>query len=213
MTDRKTATELLQGAYDIKTPEDNVEYYSDFAAIYDEQFAGAMGYIYPRAVAERYEAHNSGQDLPVADIGCGTGLVAEALGLPAPQLEGFDISPEMLAVSQGKGLYAALHEVDLTRPLGMEPRFGALISAGTFTHGHLGPEPLVNVLSLARPGALAVIGINAEHFAAQGFGPVLELLEAEGRIRDVRRETAAYYEGNDTDHAGDEAQILIFRVN
>ncbi|MEM7440336.1 MAG: methyltransferase domain-containing protein [Pseudomonadota bacterium] len=156
MTDKKTATELLEGAYRIATPADNLDYYADFADVYDRDFAGAMGYIYPRALAERFQAHAGTEDVPVADIGCGTGLVAEALGLPARDIEGFDISPEMLAKAQDKGLYAALHEADLTAPMGMEPRFGALVSAGTFTHGHLGPAPLENTLQLARPGALAV---------------------------------------------------------
>ncbi|MBC6441751.1 MAG: methyltransferase domain-containing protein [Rhodobacteraceae bacterium] len=212
MADRKTAAELLKGAYRITTPEDNVTYYADFAKVYDSDFAAPMGYIYPRAVAEQYRAHAGPEDVPVADIGCGTGLVAEALGLSAANIEGFDISPEMLAKARDKGLYAVLHEADLTRPPEIKPRFGALVSAGTFTRGHLGPEPLEYALNLARPGALAVIGVNVEHFEAKGFGPMLEQLETAGRIRDVRREQAAYYEGNDTDYAGDEAHILVFRV-
>nr|WP_325248777.1 methyltransferase domain-containing protein [Amylibacter sp.] len=212
MSEKRTPTELLQGAYEIETPEDSRAYYHDFADHYDAEFAQKLGYIYPRVIAEFYHKTATPQDRPIADIGCGTGLVAEALNLTPETIHGFDISPEMLGRSRDKGLYGALHNVDLTAPLAVTaPSFGAVVSAGTFTHGHLGPEPLENLLTLARAGALFCIGVNAQHFAAQGFAAVLDRLQAAGKITAPILETVPIYSDPNSAHGKDKAQVLIYR--
>ena len=51
---RNAGTDLLNGAYALKTPEDNRAYYQRFAANYDQDFAAGLGYIYPKAVADAF---------------------------------------------------------------------------------------------------------------------------------------------------------------
>lgn len=212
MSEKRTPTELLQGAYEIETPADSRAYYHDFADHYDAEFAQKLGYIYPRVIAEFYHKIATPQDRPIADIGCGTGLVAESLSLPAKTIHGFDISPEMLDRSREKNLYAALHNVDLTLPLPPLPTlFGAVVSAGTFTHGHLGPDPLENLLTLAGPDGLFCIGVNAQHFADQGFAPVLGRLHSQGKITAPVLETVPIYSDPNSAHGKDKAQVLIYR--
>ncbi len=212
MTIKRTPTELLEGAYAIQTPQDNQTYYADFADHYDTEFAGKLGYISPAVIAQSYIRNANPSDRPVADIGCGTGLVAEALNLPRDAIHGFDISPDMLEKARGKNLYAGLHNTDLTKPLSQpETPFGAVISAGTFTHGHLGPEPLANLLNLAKSGALFCIGVNALHYASKGFKPMLTSLVEQGRITHLRIETSPIYDVANTKHAADEAYTLLYR--
>ncbi len=75
-TDAKgRASERLKGAYELATPEDNRAYYQGFADEYDDGFAAALGYALPPAIARAYRAVAGDADIPVADIGCGTGLV------------------------------------------------------------------------------------------------------------------------------------------
>jgi SAM-dependent methyltransferase len=214
MTEKRTPTELLEGAYAIETPKDNLTYYEGFADHYDAEFATRLGYIYPAIIAEFYHNHATPKDRPIADIGCGTGLVAEALNLQQEILHGFDISPDMLEKSRNKVLYADLHEVDLTQALS-PPRtpFGAVISAGTFTHGHLGPEPLENLLSLATPNALFCIGVNAHHYAAKGFEPCLAKLVSEGKITQPLLENVSIFSNPNSPHGKDRAQVLLYRKN
>ena len=88
MTQGKDGKKLLEGAYDLSTPDDNIAYYKDFAPIYDADFARSLGYVFPAALAEIYHQAGGPDDTPVADIGCGTGLVAEALRLPQAQIDG-----------------------------------------------------------------------------------------------------------------------------
>lgn len=205
----------LEGAYALGTPEDNRRYYAEFAAFYDREFAQGLGYVYPRAIARAYLAAAGPEDAPVADIGCGTGLVAADLATAREGLviDGMDISPEMLARARETGLYRALHEIDLTGDLGpIRNGYGAVLSTGTFTHGHLGPGPLRALSAIARPGALFVIGVNRAHHEAQGFGSVLDAMTAAGEIGPVAQEETAIYDREGHAHSGDTALVLTYRT-
>jgi predicted TPR repeat methyltransferase len=213
MPDRESGLDRLEGAYRLRSPQDARAFYAGFAQTYDSDFAAGLGWHYPRAVAGVWRSLAAPQDLPVADIGCGTGCVAEALGLDPGLIDGFDISPEMLARARDKRLYRALHEVDLTGPLDRLPRgYGTVISAGTFTHGHLGPDALEPLLGLARPGGLFVIGVNQQHFRSGGFAALLDRLQGEGRIAAASIRTVQIYDRPGHAHSADQAEVLGFRT-
>jgi SAM-dependent methyltransferase len=201
---------ILENAYKLATPSDNAAYYDAFAATYDTDFAALMGYKYPKAIADAYHCHATSNDAPIADIGCGTGLVAAELALPGTPIDGMDISPEMLAVAGQKSLYRSLNIVDLTGPL-TPNTYGAVLSSGTFTHGHLGPEPLRGFLDIAGRGALFIIGVNQHHFEAQAFGAVLDAMVADGAITPVKFEEIQMYSKPGHDHSNDRALILQYR--
>lgn len=212
MAEPGAGKELLENAYRLETPDDNVAYYRDFAAFYDTDFVAALGYQYPALVAEIYRQVAVAGDGPIADAGCGTGLVAEALAPIDTAIDGFDISAEMLERAAARGIYRALHEVDLTGPLeNFAGRYGAVLSAGTFTHGHLGPTPLRGLLGIARQGGLFVIGVNRAHFEAQGFGPFLEALVHDGLIGAVRTDEVKIYTRPGHEHSEDRALVLSYR--
>ena len=210
MTSKSPGQELLENAYKLQTPADNSAYYDTFAPTYDTDFADRLGWHYPKAIAEIF---NDGlRETPVADIGCGTGAVAAALGLEAGQIDGMDISAEMLAVAAGKRLYRTLYEVDLTGPIdGIPNDYGTVLSAGTFTHGHLGPGPLRGLLAIARPGGLFIIGVNQAHYHKHDFAAALSNLAAEGRIGAVTTTTACMYDKAGHDHSDDLALVLQYR--
>lgn len=201
---------ILENAYKLATPGDNAAYYDAFAPTYDSDFVAQMGYQYPKAIADTYHRHATPDDTPIADIGCGTGLVAAALAMPDTAIDGMDISPEMLAAAGQKSLYRALMKVDLTGPL-IANTYGAVLSSGTFTHGHLGPEPLRGLLDIARSGALFIIGVNQRHFEAQDFASALEAMVADGAIGPVKLEEMLIYSKPGHDHSHDRALILQYR--
>jgi len=212
MPEKNAGQSLLESAYELKTPDDNEKYYDAFASTYDTDFADGMGWNYPAAIATAYGKAASDKDVPIADIGCGTGLVASALKISPDLIEGMDISPEMLRASEEKQLYRALYKVDLTASLdAIANDYGAVLSAGTFTHGHLGPEPLENLLSIACAGGLFVIGVNRVHFDEKQFDPVIRGLEARGLITDLQIIEAPMYSKEGHAHSDDIALILIFR--
>jgi ubiquinone/menaquinone biosynthesis C-methylase UbiE len=143
----------LDDAYALKTPEDSAALYRDFAATYDEGFVADTGYVYPREVARVFLEQAGPNDRPVLNIGAGTGLLAERLG--GIETDGIDISSEMLEALAAKGLYRNRIVADLTKPLEIAgDSYGGLVSSGTFTHGHVGPEALDELLLVAKSGAL-----------------------------------------------------------
>lgn len=212
MTGKTPGQVLLEGAYSLETPADSVRFYRSFAPHYDADFAEGLGYQMPALVAARYRELAKVDDAPVADIGCGTGLVASHLSAGGMVIDGFDISPEMLARARAKNLYRNLYQIDLTASLEAIPGgYGAVVSSGTFTHGHLGPEPLAALLGIARAGALFVIAINRAHFEARGFAAVLDELHAQQRITTPAALGVRIYARDDHLHAGDEGLIVTWR--
>lgn len=208
----------LRDAYAVETPEDNLRLYRDWAETYDGEFATTRGYSYPRTLAELFAEHASELDNPVLDVGAGTGLVAQSLvELCAGPVDAIDISPEMLEISRGKSVYRELIEGNLTAALPLEDaRYGGIVSAGTFTHGHVGPAALHELLRVSRTGALFCLGINATAFDKYGFGSAFAALQACDAISPLEFFEARYYDRAadshaDDDHADDVAYTAVFR--
>tara|TARA_B100001750_G_C15422665_1_gene553807 strand:- start:268 stop:933 length:666 start_codon:yes stop_codon:yes gene_type:complete len=181
----REAKELLTGAYEIKTPEDSLVYYKDFSKIYDDTYVEGMSYVYHKYVARELISYFKGEG-SVCDIGCGTGLVGQELIKLNSKLiiDGVDISPDMLAVADTKKVYRNLYPFDLTKPIERLPKdYKGIISSGTFTHGHLGPQSLVNLLSLCDEEAILTIGINGLHYIEKGFKKTLDDLEKSKKIK------------------------------
>ena len=211
MSDKKDYD--LKDAYSVSTPEDNKALYRDWAETYDTNFAEQRGYNYPSHIAKLYQHHQNTSDTPILDVGAGTGLVGQALSLvTGNDMDGIDISPEMLEKSRDKKVYRALIETDLTKSLDIKPEsYGCIVSVGTFTHGHVGPPTLRELIRVAKPNALFLIGINITAFDKYGFGSYYALLQAEGLISALRFAKARYYNDADDDHAGDIGLTAIFR--
>ena len=76
-------------------------------------FAHALGREYPSAIARLNPEHAGPDHVPITDIGCGTGLVAEALALRHDQTDGIDISKETLAISRRKAIDRMTIQADL----------------------------------------------------------------------------------------------------
>jgi predicted TPR repeat methyltransferase len=208
-------TDLLEGAYALKTPEDNRAYYQRFAANYDRDFAAGLGYIYPKAVADAFLDLTDLPNGPVCDIGCGTGLVARHLKAKRTDIviDGVDISADMLAVAAEKSLYQDLYEVDLTGDITCLPTgYAAIISAGTFTHGHLGPEPLRHLIRHCQAGGVFCIGVNQQHYQTHDFALCLRTLVADNVITSPDILETAIYARKADKHSGDLALICQFRV-
>ncbi len=200
----------LDGAYALRTPEDSVRYYADWAKSYDSDFAADMGYRSPETVAETFSA--LGGKGPVLDVGAGTGLVAEALARRgiAP-VDGVDISEEMLAVAAAKDVYRATIRADLTKALPIENSvYSGVISAGTFTHGHVGPAAFHELLRVAAPGAVFAATVHSAVYESGGFAG--ELAGLADRIEGFRTEPFRIYgHAADDGHADDVGWIVSFR--
>ena len=200
----------VNAAYALNGVEDVRALYRDWAKTYDADFVEAMGYVYPQEVARVFAECRAAEDAPVLDIGCGSGAVAEAAA--GVEMDGLDLSPEMLRIAGAKGLYRRTIEGNLLARLPIpDATYGALLSAGTFTHGHVGPEAMGEVVRIAKPGALFVLGINGAHFEEHGFGTAFTRLAEEKRITTPDYVDCPVYADGSHDHADVRALVTVFR--
>lgn len=204
------------GALGLTSPEDCLAYYRAWAATYDAGFAEDMDYRLPAHVAAAFLG--AGGEGPVLDVGAGTGLLAERLrdmGFLGA-IDAADFSPEMLERAGEKGVYRGLHQVDVTKPIALPRGYQGVVSSGTFTAGHVGPEALPNLLALALPGAVFALSINLRVWTGAGFDRALQGLADKGAIRDLQLIEVEIYgqaaAAVDAEHAGDKAAIAVFRA-
>ena len=211
---------LLKAAYAVRSPDDNRELYAKWAATY-EQFLKDNRYIYARQVAEIFADRSSAGGEPVLDAGCGTGRLGWELSrLGVSPVDGIDISPEMLAEARtmtgpgGAPSYRQLMEADLTGSIALETdSYSGLVSSGVFTHGHLGPDALAELLRVVRPGSVGVIGVNSSIFESNGYKDRFERYAADGVIDGLDAQLRKVYEDADSSNANHFAYLVAFTVN
>ena len=187
-------------AYKLSLPSDHRKYYDKWAGKYDEEFVELENYKYPKKVSKLYMKLAELGHSPVADIGCGTGVLGEKFADTDFILDGYDISIGMLAEAKKKKVYRDLFECDITEEKALPTSvYGGVISCGTFTFGHLGPKYLARVIQMLHGGGLGVIGINKAHYLNKGFDEEIKILESTGKIYNVRIFEELIYSDRKTD--------------
>ncbi len=179
--------EFVQGAYSLQGADQAQAFYREWSGAYDDHMVGKLGYVGPDRIARRLAAHLDDVSTPVLDIGCGTGLTSVYLAEQGfRHIDGVDITPEMLAKAEERGIYRQLIRADITLPLDLDDGvYGAAISSGTFTCGHVGPEPLPEILRILMPGGLMAFTIHKDIWDAKGFKTMLDGFETDGLIATV----------------------------
>ena len=164
-----TEKDRLAAAYSLKTPDDSRKLYADWADTYDFDFVAASGYQLHAQVARAFV--EAGGQAPILDMGAGTGLCGVSLNeFGLGEVDATDISPEMLEKAAEKSVYRALFPGDILAGLDLpDGVYSGIVSAGTFTLGHVGPDGLDEVVRLLEPGGLAVIAVRDAHFEEAGF--------------------------------------------
>lgn len=200
----------LENSYAAQTPDESRRLYDQWADSYDAGFVAQQDYRLPGLVADAF--HAAGGQGPVLDVGAGTGLCGARLAeLGTGPVDGIDISPDMLARATEKRVYSGLFEADLTKSLPLpDGHYRGIVSAGTFTLGHVGPGAIDELLRVAGPGALLVLSVNARHYQSAGFAAYLAAL---GRriSAPALPEVLIYGPAADPAHRDDRAFLVTFR--
>ena len=131
--------------------------FDGYAARFEEALVGRLGYRAPAVLAAAIAAVAPGRRFRHGlDLGCGTGLMAEALAGSVDRLDGVDLSAAMIAVAARKGLYATLEVGDVTAALAARPpaALDLVIAADVFCYlGDLAPV-VAAAARAAAPGAI-----------------------------------------------------------
>ena len=117
----------------------------------------------------------------------------------------------MLNIARIKNCYSKIIEADLTKRLLInDNHYGAIVSAGTFTHGHVGPNVLDELLRVTRSGGLFVFTIHYKLFKKAGFDK--KFIEIKKNItKPIFHEVDVYGNNPDKDHGSDQVIITVFR--
>ena len=179
------AAHLLERAYALNSDAQSRALYRDWAETYDETMLQGLQYQSPQTVAQLLADHLADRAAEVLDIGCGTGLLGQALaGHGFGTIDGLDVSPEMMQVAQRRGVYRNFIAADLNLPLAVaDGTYGGMSCCGTFTHGHVGAGCLDALFRVLRPGAPFAFTVKLEVFESLGFRDKLAALVQAGHIR------------------------------
>jgi predicted TPR repeat methyltransferase len=209
------ASEAGAGPSSARAPEAYVRATFDaFAGDFDRHLRQDLGYRVPDRLATLLSEHCgavsagtlAGVRADVLDLGCGTGLVGDALDMDAGSLTGVDLSGQMLEAARRKGRYAALHQADVAAWLAATgpASFDCVIAADVFIY--LGELDGIfrDVVRSLRPGGVFAFSVETCEGAdyrllpsgryAQS-GAYLERLAAQLGLRQLLREPAAIRQG------------------
>lgn len=210
----------LDEAYALETPDDNRRLYAKWAATYDDEFVSPTGYVYHENVVAAFLDAGGSAGGPVLDVGCGTGIAGVALSdVGEKAIDGIDISPDMIEVARakrsvfGEPAYRSLMVADLTEPLDIpDDSYMGIVSVGAFTHGHLTPEPIRELVRICAPSAVCALGVNAEHYDKMGFDALFAELSSAGVISSPDNIDVSIYESMKGEHANARGNVALFQV-
>lgn len=194
---------LLDRVFAATSTEESRALYEEWATTYDSDMA-KHEFIAPRLVAEavlrvlglnyRPDQKEALSNITIADAGCGTGLVGiELLKLGADIIDGLDISEGMLDLARLTGVYRDLKITDLTARIPIaDEMYDTVTCCGTFTHGHLGPEPLAELLRIVKIGGVVVASVLDTHWEEKGFEEDVERFVRAGWAEVIEKDSHAY---------------------
>jgi predicted TPR repeat methyltransferase len=194
MSDLNAPSEFVDAAYHLEDDE-MVEFYRKWAVDYDHEMLDKLGYTSPASIAAVLIEQLPNPASEILDLGCGTGLTCRLLAERGySRLDGIDISREMLQVARERGIYRQLLAGDLNQPLQRKSdSYDGIISSGTFTHGHVGPEPLDEVFRILRPGGILACTVHMDLWEANGFAARFASLIDQGIATLISKQGESYY--------------------
>jgi len=190
MTGKERDPEAWKVVYEAKTPAELAAAYADWSNHYDSETLG-IGYTLPFLITSWLARHVQKGLGPVLDAGCGTGLsgpFVRALGYD--DVEGLDLSPDMLALAKARGVYSKLTQAELGRKLPWpDGHFAAFFSTGVFTEGHAPASGLDELVRITGSGGHAIVTVRDILLERLGFNEKFAELERTGRWVPVEEST------------------------
>lgn len=137
-------------------------HFDDLAKDFDAKLVDNLDYQAPRLIAGMLAQHApKGRSLTGLDAGCGTGLCGIEIAPYVERLTGIDLSSNMLALAERKGVYDEFVKSELTRFMRERPDAFDLVVIGD-TLIYFGPlqDVFDAVRNTLRPGGLLVFTVE-----------------------------------------------------
>ena len=98
----------------------------------------------------------------------------------------------------GRGIYNGVKAGDITLPLEYDDdEFDGVISSGTFTHGHVGSEPLIEIFRIIKPNGILACTVHEELWQNRKFDQVFQSLEDQNLIRCLSLKFDRYFKNDE----------------
>jgi len=162
-------------------PETILEYYKKWSETYDaDVIDNYFGIDLICKLLHQHLSESSPQlkaaEALIVDVGCGTGLNGKPLhDLGYRQLDGVDLSQEMIEKARQTGFYRTLYAgVNLHDPLPahLHQAYDAALCIGVFTPGHVKPEALNQMIAMVRPGGIVITSTRIPYYDTTDFQQV-----------------------------------------
>ena len=155
--------------------------YDQWAEGYDADLA-AWSYQAPTVVADVVVSRQP-EVGSVLDVGCGTGLVGQALRAQGfgGQVQGIDISQASLEIAQQSGAYDSVEQADLQQRLPLEDdSVDAVVCVGVMTYLPEVEAVWREFARVVRPGGIVVATQREELWHTRECQAVVDRLQEEG---------------------------------
>ena len=168
--------------------------YKNWASDYEYDVIQLAGYVGHLITSDLLLKNLKNNNARILDAGCGTGLVGEILSKNNfKNIEGVDFSEEMLSIANQKNIYKSLNLLDLTKKLAYNDNsFDAIICAGTFTCGHVGPESLIEMLRITKEGGFICFTVRKQEWEAAPYMQILDKLVNSNSLKKIVHNTSGY---------------------
>ena len=209
----KNTKSMISTIYDTLHAANLVELehiYKNWAKKYEDDVINLAGYVGHLITSELLLSYLRNTQTKILDAGCGTGLVGEILNKNSFQnLIGVDFSQEMLNIAKQKNVYQSLELVDLTKKLDFEDNlFDAIICAGTFTCGHVGPDALREMVRITKQGGYICFTVRKQEWEASPYMQIINDLEDSQAWQKLEHTTKEY-----DLKEGVSCQLCLYQVN
>ncbi len=140
--------------------------FDQYAARFDLELAVALSYRGPELLRAAIETVAGERKFECAlDLGCGTGLMGEAIKERVKKLAGVDLSPAMIEAARRKNIYDRLEAAELREFLDRQAEnFDLVLAADVFVY----LSDLTQVLSSISRVATGLIAFTVETHAGEG---------------------------------------------
>ena len=199
MVTPKAPSQFVAEAYALDEDSDMVDFYGKWADDYDRQMVEELGYSSPALISRMLMDRLPDKKAEIFDIGCGTGLTCKLLADEGYQnLDGIDLSPDMVRVAKERDIYRDLLVGDVNLPLLRDDAsYDGVISSGTFTHGHVGPEPLDEIFRILKPGGILACTVHDDLWDSMAFRSKFASIVSKGIARQIVLVRDRYYQNGD----------------
>ena len=198
--------DTIHESHNVRDKESLKEYYSKWSTTYDSDVKSCK-YNGPETIKDILIRNFNIYGAHILDVGCGTGLLADYLDKEKYQIvvDGIDISKEMIDIAKNRNYYDNLEVVDVFEINKQQLRkYDYIISVGMFTHSHVGPNAIDDILNFLEKGGVFIFTVRNSYAEKTDFyNYILDLVKKDKIKKCVTIENQNYI---------DEEKCVVYKL-